>query len=107
MTKADIVDKVHENLFYRNGYTKNECEEITELVLELMKRVLVKEGKLKIAGFGNFEVKSKRDRKGRNPHTGEELIISSRKVLTYKPSIILKNKINGIDKGGIVRSVKI
>ena len=107
MTKADIVDKVHENLFYLNGYTKNECEEITELVLELMKRVLEKEGKLKIAGFGNFEVKSKRDRKGRNPQTGEEMVITSRKVLTYKPSIILKNKINGIDKGGIVKSVKI
>ena len=98
MTKADLVDKIHENLFYRNRYTRNECEEITELVLELMKRILVKEGKLKIAGFGNFEVKSKRDRKGRNPQTGEELTITSRKVLTYKPSIILKNKINGITR---------
>ena len=96
MTKADIADRIHEKLFFLNGSTKNECLDITDMVLELMKQALEKEGKLKIAGFGNFEVKSKRDRKGRNPHTGEELTITSRKVLTYKPSIILKNYINGI-----------
>ena len=96
MTKADIADLIHEKLFSSYGHTKNESMKLTELILELMKQILETEGKLKIAGFGNFEVKSKKDRRGRNPQTGEELTVTARKVLTYKPSIILKNKINGI-----------
>jgi len=98
MTKADIADQIHEKLSRTSGFTKNDCIDIAEMVLELMKRVIVEEGKLKIAGFGNFEVKSKRDRRGRNPQTGEEITITSRKILTYKPSVVLKNKINGIVK---------
>ena len=77
---------------------QKECEEITELVFEVMKRVLEEEGKLKISGFGNFEVKRKKDRRGRNPQTGEELTITARKILTYHPSVVLKNKLNGIAK---------
>ena len=92
MTKADIADRIAEQL----RFSKKECDEITELVLEVMKRVLVAEGKLKISGFGNFEVKSKKDRRGRNPQTGEEMNITARKILTYHPSMVLKNKLNGI-----------
>jgi integration host factor subunit alpha len=94
MTKANIAERIAEHL----SFTKKESEEIIELVLEMMKRVLVAEGKLKIAGFGNFEVKRKKDRKGRNPQTGEELTITARKNLTYHPSVILKNKLNRIVK---------
>ena len=97
MTKADIVEKLAEKL---SRFTKRECDEITDLVLELIKRVLEKEGKLKIAGFGNFEVKRKKDRRGRNPQTGEEMTITARKILTYHPSVVLKNKLNGIAKSG-------
>ena len=94
MTKADIAAKIAEQL----NFTRKESEEITELVLEVMKRVLVEEGKLKISGFGNFEVKRKKDRIGRNPHTGEEMTITARKILTYHPSVVLKNKLNGVTK---------
>ena len=96
MTKADIAEKIAEQL----RFTRKECAEITDLVFEVMKRVLEEEGKLKIAGFGNFEVKRKKDRKGRNPQTGEEMTITARKILTYHPSVVLKNKINGIAKSG-------
>jgi len=93
MTKADIADRIDEKL---SRFTRKECVEITELVLELMKQVLVTEGKLKIAGFGNFEVKRKKDRRGRNPQTGEDMTITARKILTYHPSLVLKNKLNGM-----------
>ena len=96
MTKAEIAAKIAEQL----NFTRKESEEITELVLEVMKRVLVEDGKLKISGFGNFEVKRKKDRKGRNPQTGEEMTITSRKILTYHPSGVLKNKLNGTAKPG-------
>ena len=98
MTKADIVEKIAEKL---SRFTKRECDEITDLVLELMKRVLVEEGKLKIAGFGNFEVKSKKDRRGRNPQTGEEMTITARKILTYHPSAVLKNRTQRDSKAGM------
>ena len=94
MTKTDIAARIAEQL----KFTRKESEEITELVLEVMKRVLVEEGKLKISGFGNFEVKRKKDRRGRNPQTGEEMTITARKILTYHPSVVLKNKLNGITK---------
>jgi integration host factor subunit alpha len=96
MTKADIADRIAEQL----SFTRKESEEITELVLEVIKQVLVAEGKLKISGFGNFEVKCKKDRRGRNPQTGEEMTITARKIMTYHPSVVLKNKLNGIAKSG-------
>jgi integration host factor subunit alpha len=96
MTKADIAAKIAEQL----NFTRKESEEITELVLEVMKRVLVEDGKLKISGFGNFEVKRKKDRRGRNPKTGAEMTITARRILTYHPSVVLKNKLNGIVKSG-------
>jgi integration host factor subunit alpha len=96
MTKVDIAERIAEQL----NFTRKESEEITELVLEVLKRILVEEGKLKISGFGNFEVKCKKDRKGRNPQSGEEMTITARKILTYHPSVVLKNKLNGIVKAG-------
>ena len=95
MTKADIIENLVEKL---SGFTRKECADITDLVFEVMKRVLEEEGKLKIAGFGTFEVKRKKDRRGRNPQTGEALTITARRILTYHPSVVLKNKLNGIAK---------
>jgi len=90
MTKADIIEKVYE----RMGISKRECAEIVETVLETMKETLEKGEKIKISGFGNFVVRQKRERIGRNPHTGEAITISSRRVLTFKASQVLKNYVN-------------
>jgi integration host factor subunit alpha len=90
MTKADLV----ENVYYKTGFSKKESAEIVETVFELMKQTLEQGDKIKIAGFGNFVVKQKATRRGRNPQTGEEIEITSRKILTFKPSQVLKNTIN-------------
>ena len=94
MTKADIAARIADKL----SITRNESAELTDQLFEMMKQVIVAEGKLKIAGFGNFEVKRKQDRRGRNPQTGEEMTITARSILSYHPSVILKNRINGINK---------
>ena len=91
MTKADIVESVYE----RVGFSKKEAAQMVEMVFEIMKGNLEQGEKIKISGFGNFMVKEKRARKGRNPQSGEELEISRRRVLTFKPSQGLKKLLNG------------
>lgn len=91
MTKPDIVEKVSEKV----GLSKKESSEMVEELLELIKVTLETGEKIKVAGFGIFEVKQKNDRKGRNPQTGEAITITSRRVLTFKPSVVLKSAING------------
>lgn len=91
MTKADIVDRVAE----KTGFAKKESIELVELFFETMKDTLESGEELKISGFGKFEVKQKADRRGRNPQTGEEITIESRKILTFKASTMLKDRING------------
>ena len=86
MTKADLI----ENVYLKTGFSKKESAEIVEMVFDLMKSTLEDGEKIKIAGFGNFVVKDKATRRGRNPQTGEEIEISSRKILTFKPSQVLK-----------------
>lgn len=90
MTKADIVNKLHDQLYYRNGSSIKDCADLVESVFDLVKDVIVKEGKLKLAGFGVFEVKKKNARRGRNPQTGEEMTITPRRILTFSPSVKLK-----------------
>ena len=92
MTKADIVENVYEKL---GGFTKKEAADMVDVVFETIKDTLANGEKLKISGFGNFVVRSKRERVGRNPQTGEEITISARRVLTFKPSQVLKNSLNG------------
>jgi integration host factor subunit alpha len=91
MTKADIVENIYEKV----GLSKEESTRIVELVLELIKETLVRGDRIKISGFGNFVVRQKRSRRGRNPQTGEEIEISARRVLTFKSSPILKKVLNG------------
>lgn len=91
MTKADLV----ENVYLKTGFSKKESAEIVEMVFDIMKTTLETGNKIKIAGFGNFVVKDKASRRGRNPQTGEEIEISSRRILTFKPSQVLKAAING------------
>ncbi|GLI37561.1 integration host factor subunit alpha [Geobacter hydrogenophilus] len=90
MTKAEIAELVST----KGGYSKKDANEMVEVLLEQIKKTLERGDKIKIAGFGNFEVKKKSDRRGRNPQTGEELTIQSRRVLAFKPSAVLKNAIN-------------
>jgi integration host factor subunit alpha len=90
MTKADIIESIYEKV----GLSKEESSRIVELVLEIVKETLEKGEKIKISGFGNFVVRQKRARRGRNPQTGQEIEISARKVLTFKSSPILKNVLN-------------
>ena len=91
MTKADIVEKVQAG----TGLTKKESAEMVETVFSIMKSTLESGENLKISGFGSFIVKQKADRRGRNPQTGETLTIKSRSILTFKPSTLLKQAING------------
>ncbi|MCA9547092.1 MAG: integration host factor subunit alpha, partial [Myxococcales bacterium] len=88
MTKADIVEQVWENL---GSLSKKESAEIVEMVFETIKSTLEAGEKIKISGFGNFVVRQKKERTGRNPQTGEEIRIAPRRVLTFKPSQVLKN----------------
>ena len=90
MTKADLAEKIYEKL----SCTKDEAFDLVELTLETLKEAIAEEGHVKITGFGNFTVKQKNARKGRNPQTGEEITITPRKILTFKASQVLKERIN-------------
>lgn len=90
MTKADIIEKLHTN----TGMSKKESIEMLEAVFSIVKSTLEQGETLKISGFGSFVVKQKNDRRGRNPQTGESITIDARRVLTFKPSAVLKDAIN-------------
>lgn len=91
MTKIDIIQNVYENL----GFSKKDSAKIVESVFDIIKEKLAEGDKIKISGFGNFSVKEKKSRRGRNPQTGEEIAISARKVLTFKSSQVLRKALNG------------
>jgi integration host factor subunit alpha len=91
MTKIDLVEQVYNKV---GSFSKKDAAEIVELVFDTIKQTLEKGEKIKISGFGNFVVRNKKARIGRNPQTGEEIEISARKVLTFKPSQVLKNVLN-------------
>jgi integration host factor subunit alpha len=90
LTKNDIVASVHEL-----GFTKKQSIDIIETLLEIIKRTLADREDLLISGFGKFCVKRKNQRRGRNPATGDDLILRERKVVTFKCSGKLRRKING------------
>ena len=90
LTKQDIVLKVNEL-----GFTKKKSVDIIESLLEIIKGTLEKGDDVLISGFGKFCVKNKNKRRGRNPATGEDLVLRERKVVTFKCSGKLRSKING------------
>src|SRR5678809_576604 len=96
MTKADIIEGVYEKV----GFSKKESAEIVELVFDTVKETVERGDKIKISGFGNFQVRQKNARVGRNPQTGKEIEISARRVLTFRPSQVLKTALNGALNGG-------
>ncbi len=89
LTKADIVEKIYKEA----GFSKKDAAELVDLVFDVMKNTLSKGEKVKISGFGNFSIRDKKTRMGRNPQTGEAMEISARRVLTFKPSQVLKEDI--------------
>jgi len=90
MTKADIVERITNE----SGFTKLESIDLVESVLAIIKYTLADGEPVKISGFGNFIVKEKHGRRGRNPQTGDEITIDARRVLTFKASLMLKDAMN-------------
>ncbi len=90
LTKADLVKIICEKM----GLASKESAKIVDQVFGILKETLEGGEKIKISGFGKFVVRQKRPRKGRNPKTGEELMISGRSVVTFKPSIVLRKALN-------------
>lgn len=91
MTKADMVQAVYSRL---GGFSKKESADLVDLVFETMKETLGRGEKIKISGFGNFVLRDKRPRQGRNPQTGTPIMITERRVLSFKASQLLKHVLN-------------
>ncbi len=91
MTKADIVQAIYDRV---GGFSKKEAADLVDLMFDTMKETLGRGEKIKISGFGNFVLRDKRERRGRNPQTGDAIVISERRVLTFKPSNVLKSDLN-------------
>ncbi|MGB4599274.1 MAG: integration host factor subunit alpha [Trichlorobacter sp.] len=90
MTKADLAEKIHTS----TGLSKKDSSEMMQSVFAIMKESLETGEIIKLAGFGSFVVSQKAARKGRNPQTGEAITIGPRRVLSFKPSTVLKQAIN-------------
>jgi integration host factor subunit alpha len=90
LTKAQIIELIAE----QNGFPKNKSIEIVENLLDIIKRTLESGDDVLVSGFGKFCVKEKGQRRGRNPATGSDLMLSARKVVTFKCSGKLRDKIN-------------
>ncbi len=90
LTKARIIDKIQSRL----NFSKKETTELVETLLEIMKQTMANGEDVLISGFGKFCVKEKKERRGRNPATGEDMILSPRRVVTFKCSGKLREKIN-------------
>ena len=91
LTKKDIVEQVQSEL----GFQLKKSVEITETILEIIKSTLESGDDVLVSGFGKFCVKDKRERKGRNPATGDDMMLRPRRVVTFKSSGLLRGKING------------
>jgi integration host factor subunit alpha len=91
LTKIQIVESIQN----QTGFPKNRSSEIVETLLEIIKRTLESGEDVLASGFGKFCVKEKKERKGRNPATGNTMMLEPRKVVTFKCSGKLRDKING------------
>lgn len=91
LTKNHIIDSIQDSL----GFSRNKSAEITETLLELIKKTLEAGDPMMISGFGKFNVKEKKARRGRNPATGDDMMLEPRRVVTFTCSGKLRDKING------------
>ncbi len=90
-TKAHIVNSIHSQL----NLPKNRSIQVIESLLEIIKRTLANGEDVLISGFGKFCVNEKKERRGRNPQTGKDMTLRSRRVITFKCSGVLRDRING------------
>ena len=90
LTKIDIIDSIYE----KYGIPKKDCIRIVESLFDIIKDDLDKWNPVMISGFGKWTVKAKKKRKGRNPQTGADLTIAARRVVTFKPSNVLRDAVN-------------
>ena len=90
ITKLDLVNHLNQKM----GLNKVESKELVEAFFDEIKKSLLNNEEVKISGFGNFKILNKKERPGRNPRTGKPAVISARKVVTFKPSFFIKNKVN-------------
>ncbi len=90
MTKVDIVEKIYEKV----GFPKSQVVKIVETIFDIIKETLQREDKIVVSGFGDFVIRNKRARRGRNPQTGAVLEITPRRILTFKSSSVLKASLN-------------
>jgi integration host factor subunit alpha len=95
LTRADLSEAVHRQI----GLSRSESADLVKSVLDLMSDTLVDGQSVKLSSFGTFMVRSKNGRVGRNPKTGEEVPITPRRVLVFRPSQVMKNIINGLEPG--------
>ena len=89
LTKADMADRLYEEL----GLNKREAKELVELFFEEVGGALQSGDQVKLSGFGNFDLRNKKERPGRNPKTGEEIPITARRVVTFRPGQKLKTRV--------------
>lgn len=89
LTKADLAERLYEEL----GFNKREAKELVELFFEEIRDSLENNEQVKLSGFGNFELRDKKQRPGRNPKTGEEIPITARRVVTFRPGQKLKARV--------------
>ena len=97
LTKAELSDSLAEHVNIQKG----EAKELVDYVFEEIRRALQNGDEVKISGFGNFELKDKRKRPGRNPKTGEEVAIKARRVVTFKPGQKLKDRVEHFDASNL------
>ena len=89
LTKADMAERLFEEL----GFNKREAKDLVEKFFEEIRLSLESNEQVKLSGFGNFDLRDKRERPGRNPKTGDEAPIAPRRVLTFRPSHLLKDRV--------------
>ena len=89
LTKSELAEKLYEEL----GFNKREAKEVVELFFEEIRSALENNEQVKLSGFGNFDLRDKNQRPGRNPKTGEEIPISARRVVTFRPGQKLKARV--------------
>ena len=90
LTKAQVVESIQN----QTGFPMNKSSEIVETLLEIIKRTLTSGEDVLVSGFGKFSVREKKERKGRNPATGEDMMLEPRKVVTFKCSGKLRKRVN-------------
>jgi integration host factor subunit alpha len=90
LKKIDLVSSIYDQL----GISRKECVDVAESIFDIIKDDLDRGNSVNISGFGKWTVRSKKKRRGRNPQTGEEIMIDARRVITFKPSAVLRDAVN-------------